>query len=229
MSKKLILVAIILGAILAFFYFDLQSVFNLQYLQEQKAQWLDLYQQHPFLFMAGFFALYVLFTSLALPAASILTVAAGAIFGFVTGLILVSFASTTGAVIAFLITRYLVGDTVKNKFSKQLVKINQGMEEDGALYAFSMRLVPLFPFFLVNSLLALTSIKVRTYYWTSQLGMLAGTAVYVNAGTQLSTINSLGDIVSPNILISFVLLGIFPFIAKYLLKFIRSINTGNTQ
>lgn len=229
MQKKLLLVIVIVCLVGAFFYFGLHNLFSLEYLQERKTDWLAQYQQHPLLFLAGFFAVYVLVTSLALPAAAVLTLAAGALFGFFTGLIVVSFASTIGATIAFLITRYLLRDSVQNKFGDSLQKINDGVEREGWLYVFSMRLVPLFPFFAVNSLLALTPIKTQTFYWASQLGMLAGTAVFVNAGTQLSSITSINDIFSANIWISFLLLAAFPFIAKYVLKFIQSLNSANSH
>lgn len=226
MNKKIIIAIAAITAIAAFFFFDLHTFFTLENLQAQREQWQGHYAAQPVLFIAGFFIAYVAATSLALPAASLLTVAAGALFGFTTGLIVVSFASTLGATIAFLITRYLLGETVQKKFGDKLEKINQGIEKDGWLYVFSLRLVPIFPFFAVNSLLALTRLKTITYAWASQLGMLPGTAVFVNAGKQLSTIESLGDIVSPNILLSFALLGVFPFIAKYAMQFIRSKKSG---
>ena len=169
-----------------------------------------------------FFTIYVVFTALALPAAAILTIASGAIFGFWHGLILASFASTIGATIAFLLTRYLFSEAVEKKFGERLEPINRGIENEGAFYVFGLRLVPLFPFFVVNSLLALTKLKTVTFYWASQIGMLIGTAVFVNAGTQLADIQSTRDILSAKLVLSFVLLGIFPIIAKYLLNWLKS-------
>lgn len=227
MNTKISIIIVVALSILAFFIFDLNQLFTLENLQTQKDEWQTRYDTNPLLFIISFFIIYVLATSLALPAASLLTVAAGAFFGFWLGLSLVSFASSIGATLAFLITRYLLRDNIEKKFNNQLAKINTGIEEDGWLYVFGLRLVPLFPFFVVNALLALTKIKTFTYYIASQMGMLAGTAVYVNAGKQLSTIQSLGDIISFNIIISFILLALFPFIAKYIMKAIRKKNTGS--
>jgi len=221
MKIKIILAAIIVALIAAFFIFDLQQYFNLEYLKEQKSVLAEFYANNPFLVSILFFLIYVGFTALALPAASILTLAGGAIFGFWHGLILVSFASTIGATIAFLLTRFLFGEAIEKKFGDRLATINQGIEKEGAFYVFGLRLVPLFPFFMVNSLLALTKLKTITYYWASQLGMLVGTAVFVNAGTQLAQISSTSDILSPKLLLSFVLLGVFPIIAKYALNWLK--------
>ena len=143
-----------------------------------------------------------------------LTLAAGAIFGFLTGLILVSFASTIGATLAFLFSRFMFRDSVQNRFGNQLATINRGIEEEGAFYLFTLRLIPAVPFFVVNLLMGLTPIKTMVYALVSQLGMLPGTAVFVNAGSQLAKINSLGDILSPSLIGAFALLGIFPIVAK---------------
>lgn len=229
MNKKIIIALIAVAAVAAFFIFDLNTLFTLENLKAQQSAWQVRYEENPLLFIVGFFVIYVLAASLALPAAGLLTVAGGAFFGFWLGLLLVSFASSIGATFAFLITRYLLRDSIEKKFGKNLEKINTGIEKDGWLYVFGLRLVPLFPFFAVNSLLALTKIKTLTFYIASQLGMLAGTAVFVNAGKQLSTINSLGDILSFNIIISFVLLGCFPFIAKFLMNFINKNKTGESS
>ncbi len=227
MSKKIILIAILASLIGAFFYFGLHEVFNLQYLQEKRGSFIDQYNANPFLIAGGFFLVYVTFTALSLPAAAILTLGAGAVFGFWIGLIVVSFASTIGATLAFLIARYVFRDSMEKKFGMQLVKINQGVAKDGWLYCFSARLIPAFPFFVVNCVMALTQLKTTTYYWSSQLGMLAGTAVFVNAGTQISTIEKIGDIASPKIIGSFLLLAIFPFIAKFIMSKIRKTPSEN--
>ncbi len=229
MKKKLSIAIIAIAAIAAFFIFDLNELFTLENLQSQKDAWQARYENSPSLFILSFFVIYVLAASLALPAAGLLTVAAGAFFGFWLGLLLVSFASSIGATFAFLITRYLLRESIQKKFGNHLEKINAGIEKDGWLYVFGLRLVPLFPFFVVNALLALTKIKTLTYYIASQLGMLAGTAVFVNAGKQLSTIKSLGDIISFNIIISFVLLATFPFAAKYLMKALSNSKTGDAS
>lgn len=221
MKIKIILAVFIAALIAAFFIFDLQQYFSLEYLKQQKSVLAEFYAQNPIVVSILFFLIYVAFTALALPAAAILTLAGGAIFGFWHGLILVSFASTIGATIAFLLTRFLFGEAIEKKFGDKLETINQGIENEGAFYVFGLRLVPLFPFFMVNSLLALTKLKTVTFYWASQLGMLIGTAVFVNAGTQLAQISSTSDILSPKLLLSFVLLGVFPILAKYTLNWLR--------
>jgi len=221
MKLKLTLVAIIIAVIAAFFLFDLGQYLNLEYLKSQKDSLNVLYNNNPVLISAVFFIVYVLVAAFNLPAAGLLTVASGAILGFWNGVFVVSFASSIGATIAFLMTRYLFHDAIQSKFGDRLKTINSGIEREGAFYVFGLRLVPLFPFFVVNSVLGLTKLKTWTFYWASQIGMLAGTAVYVNAGTQLADISSLGDIASPKLLGSFALLGVFPILAKYLLNFLK--------
>ena len=147
--------------------------------------------------------------------------AMAALFGLWYGTLLVSFASTIGATLAFLTSRYLLRDFVQRHFGDKLKGVNDGMAKDGALYLFMLRLVPIFPFFLINLLMGLTQIPMRTYFWVSQFGMLAGTMVYVNAGTQLARINTLSDIISPGVLLSFALLGVFPLIAKWIVRAIQ--------
>jgi len=217
MNKKFILLAIIAAAVAAFFYFDLGSYFSLEYLKSQQANFTQAYNDDPFLIIGIFATIYIVSTALSLPGASILTLLAGALFGVVAGTIVVSFASTIGATLAFLSSRFLLRDWVQGKFGDRLKGINQGLEKDGAFYLFTLRLIPAVPFFAVNLLMGLTKIKVLTYFFVSQLGMLAGTFVYVNAGTELAQIESLGDVASPGLLLSFVALAIFPWIAKFLL------------
>jgi len=216
-SKQLIflLFAIMISL---FFFYDLQQFLNLNTLKQQQETFATLKQSYPFLVTLSFFGGYILITALSLPGAVILTLAAGALFGLVEGLLIVSFASSIGATLAFLASRYLFKDAVQAKFGQQLRSFNKGIEKDGALYLFTLRLVPAVPFFVVNLLMGLTTIKTVTYYWVSQLGMLVGTAVFVNAGTQLGKINSLSGILSKELLLSFVLLGIFPIIAKKFLE-----------
>ncbi|MEX1303389.1 MAG: TVP38/TMEM64 family protein, partial [Desulfotignum sp.] len=157
---------------------------------------------------------YITVTALSLPGAAVMTLAGGALFGLVTGTVVISFASTIGATLAFLVSRFLLKNWVQNRFKDKLHAINRGIERDGAFYLFTLRLVPVFPFFIINLVMGLTPIRTIRFYLVSQLGMLPGTLVYVNAGTQLAQIDSLKDIVSPGLLLSFALLGMFPLLAK---------------
>ena len=190
-------------------------------MQQNLAQFQDWRDQQPILVTLVFFVLYVLMTALSIPGATLLTLAGGALFGLAWGLAIISFASTLGATLAFIGARFFLRDWVQERFHQRLKAINQGVEKDGGFYLFTLRLVPVFPFFLINLLMGLTPIKTWTFYWVSQVGMLAGTAVYVNAGTQLAQIDSLSSIVSPSLLASFALLGIFPWLAKLVLGFIK--------
>ena len=231
MFKKLVLVTVIAAAIFGFFYFDLNTYLTLEGMKGSLDTFQSQIAQNPVLSIATFFAIYVAVTALSLPGAAILTLAAGALFGLMQGLIIVSFASSIGATLAFLVARFILRDTVRNKFKDKLNKIDEGVEKQGAFYLFTLRLVPVFPFFLINLLMGLTALKVRTFYWVSQLGMLAGTAVYVNAGTQLAQIQSLSGIVSPSLIFSFVLLGLFPWIAKAIVAIVnrRRVYKGYTK
>ncbi|MFH0782236.1 MAG: FAD-dependent oxidoreductase [Pseudomonadota bacterium] len=212
--KKFIIVAVIFGAIFSFFAFDLNHLLTLENIKARQAEFLLWRDEFPFMVSLGFFAIYVLVTALSLPGATIMTLAGGGFFGLVWGFVIISFASSIGATLAFLVSRYLLRDWVQKRFGDRLEAINKGVEQEGALYLFSLRLVPIFPFFLINILMGLTPIKTFTYYWVSQVGMLAGTLVYINAGTQLAHIEGLKGIVSPGLLLSFTLLGVFPIIAK---------------
>ncbi len=219
-QKIIILVALVI-AIAAFFAFDLGRFFSLGYLKQSQDSFAQSYAQNPALFIGAFFAIYVTVAALSIPGAAVLTLAGGAIFGLVVGLIVVSFASSIGATLAFLASRFVLRDSVQSKFGTRLADINKGVEKEGAFYLFTLRLVPLVPFFVVNLLMGLTKMKTLTFYWVSQLGMLLGTAVYVNAGTQLAKIDSLKGILSPGLLGSFVLLGIFPLLAKKIVDSIK--------
>ncbi|MBU1566464.1 MAG: FAD-dependent oxidoreductase [Proteobacteria bacterium] len=212
--KKLIIVVIIIGAIFGFFALDLNQLLTLESIKARQAEFLLWRDKAPIMVSLGFFFIYVLVTALSLPGATIMTLAGGGFFGLVWGFVLISFASSIGATLAFLVARYLLRDWVQKRFGDRLEAINKGVEREGALYLFSLRLVPIFPFFLINILMGLTPIKTFTYYWVSQVGMLAGTLVYINAGTQLAKIDGLQGIVSPGLLLSFTLLGVFPIIAK---------------
>ncbi|WP_137167262.1 FAD-dependent oxidoreductase [Salinimonas lutimaris] len=214
MAKKSLLLALFAALIVSFFAFDLNQYFTLAGLKSSVDEFQQSIDKNPVVSIGLFFLGYVAVTALSLPGAAILTLAAGALFGLWLGLLLVSFASTIGATLAFISARFIFRDTVKKKFGEKLKKIDEGVEKQGGFYLFTLRLVPVFPFFLINLLMGLTSLKIRTFYWVSQVGMLAGTAVYVNAGTQLAQIDSLSGIVSPGLILSFILLGIFPWIAK---------------
>lgn len=219
--KKFIIVLVIIGAIISFFAFDLDHLLTLENIKLHQVQFQEWRDSAPLLVSLLFFMLYVLVTSLSLPGAVIMTLAAGGLFGLIWGLVIVSFASTIGATIAFLVSRYLLRDTVQRRFGDRLEAINKGIEREGAFYLFTLRLVPVFPFFLINILMGLTPIKTFTYYWVSQLGMLAGTVVFINAGTQLAGIEGLNGILSPGLLFSFALLGIFPLLAKKITAWLK--------
>ncbi|HEX5484922.1 MAG TPA: FAD-dependent oxidoreductase [Limnobacter sp.] len=212
--SKLLLTGLIVVAIVAFFASGLQHQFTLANFKAQQAHFSELNHTHPVVTAGVFFILYVLVTALSLPGAAIMTLVGGALFGLLEGFLLVSFASSLGATLAFLASRFLLKDWVQSRFGERLKAINQGVEKEGGFYLFTLRLVPAFPFFVINLVMGLTPIKPFTFYWVSQLGMLAGTFVYVNAGTQLGEINTLAGVVSPGLLASFALLGLFPLIAK---------------
>ena len=219
--KKLVIVGVILVLIILFKIFGLGQYLTLDYLKEQQAAFTSLYNGHPVTVIGVYMLIYIVVTALSLPGAAVMTVAGGAMFGLVTGTIVVSFASTIGATLACLVARYLLRDGVQKKFGDKLVKINEGMEKEGGFYLFSLRLVPIFPFFIINLVMGLTSIPLRTFFWVSQLGMLPGTIVYVNAGKELAKIDSLAGILSPGLLLSFILLGLLPIITKKLLGLLR--------
>ena len=208
--------------LVAFFVFGLQRYFSLDFFKSQQQNFHDYYALYPLQTLAIYFLIYVIVTALSLPGAAIMTLAAGALFGTLVGTVVVSFASTIGATIAFLSARFIVHDWAQQKFSDKLKAVNAEVKKDGAFYLFTLRLAPAFPFFVVNLLMALTPIRAATFYWVSQIGMLAGTLVYVNAGKELAQLDSLKGIFSPSLIISFSLLGFFPLIAKKLLNFIQS-------
>ncbi|MFK7890727.1 MAG: FAD-dependent oxidoreductase [Granulosicoccus sp.] len=221
MNRKF-LVVLLAALVAAFFYFDVGRFFSLDYLKNEQAALAALYQSRPVMVLAVFFFGYIAVTALSLPGAAILTLAAGAQFGLLTGTILVSFASSIGATLAFLVSRYLLRDTIERRFGDKLQTFNRNIETDGAFYLFTVRLVPVFPFFLVNLVMGLTRLKTGVFYIVSQIGMLAGTLVYVNAGTQLAKIDSLSGILSPGLIASFALLGVFPLIAKKVVDMINA-------
>jgi len=219
--KKLALVAFIGVLIGLYVHYDLGQYLSLQSLKSQQAAIEAFRTGNPLLSIAGYFVVYVIVTALSFPGAALLTLAGGAVFGLIGGTLIVSFASTLGATLAFLMSRFLLRDWVAGRFGQRLAAIDAGVRREGGFYLFTLRLVPAFPFFLVNLLMGLTAMKTWTYFWVSQIGMLAGTVVYVNAGTQLAKLDSLSGILSPGLLGSFVLLGIFPLIARKLVEIVR--------
>ena len=219
--QKLILLIVIGAAVGAFFAFDVGQYLSLAYLKQRQADFSALYAANAWRVIALYFGGYVLVTALSLPGAVIMTLAGGAIFGLWVGTVVVSFASSVGATLAFLASRYVLRDSVQGRFGTRLAEINRGVEKDGAFYLFTLRLVPLVPFFMINLLMGLTRMRVGVFYLVSQVGMLAGTVVFVNAGTQLAKLDSLRGVLSPALLGSFVLLGIFPLLARQLLAFIQ--------
>jgi uncharacterized membrane protein YdjX (TVP38/TMEM64 family) len=221
--SQLMLLAVIATIVILFFYYDVQAFLTLEYFQAQREAIVTFYQGHVWESIAIYFLIYILVTGLSLPGATLLTLVGGAIFGLFVGLIIVSFASSIGATLAFLLGRYLFKDAVHKRFEQQLGLINRGIEKDGAFYLFALRLVPVFPFFAINLAMALTTIKTWTFYWVSQVGMLAGTLVYVNAGKEIGKLESVGGILSPTLLLSFALLGLFPLIAKKVLNKINGL------
>ncbi len=221
-KKKLIIVVLLVLLVAAFFAFDLGRFLSLEYIKSRQAEFTALAAEKPLLVGGAFFAIYVAVCALSLPGAAIMTLAAGAIFGLIFGTVIVSFASSIGATLAFLVSRYVLRDSVQSRFGARLAEIDKGIQKEGAFYLFTLRLVPLFPFFVINLLMGLTRMKATTFYWVSQLGMFAGTVVYVNAGTQLAKIDSLKGILSPGLIGSFVLLGIFPLIAKKIVDTVKA-------
>ena len=221
-KKKIVLLLAILTAIIAFFVFDLGRYLDLAFFKEQQVAIESYRLNRPVVTAVIFFLIYVAVTGLSLPGAAVMTLAGGAIFGLLWGTIIISFASTIGATLAFLASRLLFHDSVQRRFGDKLRAVNNGIAKEGAFYLFALRLVPIFPFFAINLLMGLTPIRTWTFYWVSQVGMLAGTLVYVNAGTQLAKIDSVGGILSPAILGSFALLAVFPLIAKRVVAWIEA-------
>ena len=221
-NKKIILICILFVLIATFFIFDLNQYFNLELFKSKRAVIDAYYENSPVLTGSIFFFIYVTLTSLSLPAAGIMTLIGGAIFGLIWGTILVSFAASIGATFAFLACRYLFRDTIQNRFENKLKPFNEGIRKDGALYLFTLRLVPIFPFFVINAVMGLTPIRTVTFFIVSQIGMIPATMVFVNAGKQIAKIEEVGDILSPELIASFILLGLFPLIAKKSVDYIKS-------
>ena len=205
-----------------YFYFDLGHYFTIDYFKEQQGAFENFYAENPALCLSVFSVIYILTAALALPGAAVLTLVSGALFGVGMGTLVVSFASTIGATLSFLVARFLLRDSLQKKFKERMRAVNAGIKKNGAFYLFTLRLIPVFPFFLVNLLTGLTPLRTFTFFWVSQIGMLPGTFVYVNAGTQIASIDSLAGILSPELFLSFALLGIFPLFAKKLVEKIEA-------
>lgn len=218
---KIIIAVLIITAIAAFFVFDLAKFLNLEFLKTSKESFATYYSAHRWQTPFAYAGLYILVTSLSLPGAAILTLAAGALFGFTIGIVLTSISSTIGATLAFLLARYLLQDYIQAKYAKNLQTINQGIAVEGSFYLFALRLVPLFPFFLINLVMGITKMRTIRYLLVSWLGMLPGTIAYIFAGTELGKITSIKGILSPKLLLAFTILGLFPLIAKKLVTLIR--------
>ena len=220
--NKVVIVGLIALGIVAFRYFDLGQYLTLEYIKTSQDKFHTLYIAHRFIVIAAYMGIYIAVTALSLPGAAVLTLAGGGLFGLTVGTVVVSFASSIGATLACLVSRFLLREWVQNKFGGKLTTINDGIEKEGAFYLFSLRLVPIFPFFVINLLMGLTRMRLFTFFWVSQIGMFAGTIVYVNAGKELAKIDSLSGILSPGVLLSFVVLGLFPITVKKLLALYKS-------
>ena len=220
--KQILLLMMVITGTGLFVIFDLGQYLKLSNVRGQLDGLLELYGRSPVLVAGLYASIYIAVTALSLPGAVVMTLVGGAIFGFWIGLVRVSFASTIGATLAFFISRTLLRDWVQQRFSSQVASVNEGVSRDGAFYLLGLRLVPLFPFFMINLLMGLMPLPTWRFYWVSQLGMLAGTAVFVNAGTQLAEIESLDGILSVGLLVSFAVLGIFPLMAKRILNKLKA-------
>lgn len=219
--KKLLLVVGIIAVIVVIFSSDLLSFLNLEWLKDNQQRLATYVEDNPFASQLYFVLMYILMAALSIPGAVLMTLAGGALFGLVMGSLLAVTAASIGATLAFLISRYLLRGYIRNVLGNRLSAINAGIEQEGAYYLFTLRLVPLFPFFLINVAMALTPLKAWTFFWVSFIGMSAGTVVYVNAGTQLAKLNAISDILSAPLLLSFVLLGLLPLLTKKMIKLIN--------
>ena len=217
----MLLIAFFTIVVALFFVLDLQKYLTLEYLKSSKAFFISSYENNPILVLGSYFLFYIVITAFSLPGAVWMTLGGGAFFGLFAGTVIVSFASSIGATLAMLISRFLLRDWVQNRFEKQMQIINSGINKEGGFYLFTLRLVPAVPFFVINLGMGLTPLRAGTFYWVSQLGMLPGTLVYINAGSELGKIQSVGEILSPTLIASFVLLGIFPLLVKKMLAFIE--------
>lgn len=222
-ASRILVVAVVAAAITAFFLLGLDQYLTLEFFKSQQAEIDRFYQANPLVTVASFFSIYVVVTALSLPGAAIMTLIGGAIFGLLWGTVITSFASTIGATLAFLASRFVLKEMVQKRFRPYMKPVNEGVRRDGAAYLFMLRLVPVFPFWIINLVMALTPMKARTFYLVSQIGMLPGALVYVNAGTQIAAIENVGGIFSPQLIGAFVLLAIFPFIGRAGARIVKSV------
>lgn len=220
--KKFAIVVVLISLIAVFTIFNLGDYFSLSYLKESKKSFEIMYAEHRLSVIFGYMVIYIVVTSLSLPGGVVMGLAAGALFGLLTGTIAVSFASTIGATLACLVSRFILRDWLQGKFGDKLKTVNEGIAKEGTFYLFTLRLIPFFPFWLINLVMGLTKMPLRTFYWVSQIGMLPGTIVFVNAGKEIAKIDSLSDIFSPGLILSFAILGLFPITAKKLLSLYKS-------
>jgi len=219
---KIVVVLMLVSMIILFIVFDLDRFVTLSYIKASQEKFQALATSHPLIVIASYMAVYILITSLSLPGAAVLTLLGGALFGLWIGTLAVSFASTIGATLACVVSRFVLRDWVQKKLGDKILTVNEGVEREGAFYLFTLRLIPIFPFWAINLVMGLTRMPLRTFYWVSQVGMLAGTVVYVNAGKELAKIDSLSDILSPSLILSFILLGILPLTAKKVIAFYKN-------
>jgi uncharacterized membrane protein YdjX (TVP38/TMEM64 family) len=218
---KILLLVAMISIIVALHTFGFTDYLSFEFIKSQQNEFIQYYSTHKISTVLTFSAIYILSTALSIPGAAALTLLAGALFGLWVGFIVVSFSSTIGATLAFLASRFILRETVQNKFSARLQTINQGVQKEGAFYLFSLRLIPIFPFFVINLVMGLTPMRTVTFFFASQLGMVPGTLVYVNAGTQLGQLESLKGILSPSLILSFALLAALPIILKKLLSVLK--------
>jgi uncharacterized membrane protein YdjX (TVP38/TMEM64 family) len=228
-KAKVALVVLIAGLIGLFFFLDGTRYLNLAYLQEIRGTAAAYVEANPVTSSLAYFGLYVAITALSIPGAAAMTLAGGAVFGFAWGFVLVSFASTSGATLAMLVSRTVLRDWVEKRFAGNLEVVHKGLAADGPYYLFGLRMVPLIPFFAINLMMGLTRISVWQFYWVSQLGMLGGTVVYVFAGSQLAGVDNVGDIMNPGLIVAFSLIGLFPLLARKGLAWVRRSKSLRTQ
>jgi len=212
--QKLTILAVVAAIVGLFILFDLDRYFTLSFLKESRDSFAALYSRSPALVIGVYFMIYLVVAALALPGAVVMTLAGGALLGLFVGTVVVSFASTIGATLACFFSRFLLRDWVQSKFGDKLESVNRGIQREGAFYLFTLRLIPIFPFFIINLVMGLTRMPLFRYYWVSQLGMFPATLVYVNAGKELGKIESVAGILSPALLVSFAVLGLFPIVVK---------------
>ena len=222
--KKLLLATLITIVLILLLLFDLHHFLSLEYLKSSKDKLYSYYQYNPLLVLGIYFLIYLASAAFSLPGATVLSLAGGTLFGLAVGTLVVSFASTIGATLAMLSARLLFSEWVKDRFASQMKMLNDGMLNEGAFYLFTLRLLPAAPFFIINLVMGLTQMRTITFFWVSQLGMLPATMVYVNAGSELGKVNTIDDILSPSLIISFFLLGIFPILVKKILTAIQAKN-----